>query len=63
MNTKNLLFSAVAIALTGFIVSNIESSYAQNNKRINNIILVHGAFADGSGWQPVYEMLTKKDTG
>jgi pimeloyl-ACP methyl ester carboxylesterase len=27
---------------------------------IKNIVLVHGAFADGSGWQPVYERLTKK---
>jgi pimeloyl-ACP methyl ester carboxylesterase len=24
---------------------------------IRNIVLVHGAFADGSGWQPVYEIL------
>jgi len=27
---------------------------------IKNIVLVHGAFVDGSGWQPVYEMLIKK---
>ena len=25
---------------------------------IRNIVLVHGAFVDGSGWQPVYEILT-----
>jgi pimeloyl-ACP methyl ester carboxylesterase len=25
---------------------------------IRNIVLVHGAFADGSGWQGVYELLT-----
>jgi pimeloyl-ACP methyl ester carboxylesterase len=24
---------------------------------IKNIVLVHGAFVDGSGWQPVYEIL------
>ena len=28
--------------------------------RINNIVLVHGAFADGSGWRPVWERLTAK---
>jgi len=27
---------------------------------IKNIVLVHGAFADGSGWKAVYETLTKK---
>lgn len=26
---------------------------------IKNIVLVHGAFVDGAGWQPVYERLTK----
>jgi pimeloyl-ACP methyl ester carboxylesterase len=26
---------------------------------VNNIILVHGAWVDGSGWRPVYEILTK----
>lgn len=27
---------------------------------IHNIVLVHGAFADGSGWQPVYQRLVAK---
>ena len=27
---------------------------------VRNVVLVHGAFVDGSGWQPVYEILTKK---
>lgn len=26
---------------------------------VRNIVLVHGAFVDGSGWKPVYEILTK----
>src|SRR3954463_9171837 len=25
--------------------------------QVNNIVLVHGAFADGSGWQKVYTIL------
>jgi pimeloyl-ACP methyl ester carboxylesterase len=25
--------------------------------RANNVVLVHGAFVDGSGWQPVYQLL------
>jgi pimeloyl-ACP methyl ester carboxylesterase len=29
-------------------------------QKVNNIILVHGAFADGSGWEAVYNILAKK---
>src|SRR4029434_22589 len=33
---------------------------AQNEvHRIRNIVLVHGAWADGSGWKGVYEILVK----
>src|ERR1700733_11721277 len=33
---------------------------AQNVKhRVHNIVLVHGAWADGSGWQGVYDILVK----
>jgi pimeloyl-ACP methyl ester carboxylesterase len=28
--------------------------------RINNVVLVHGGFVDGSGWEPVYKVLTGK---
>ena len=27
--------------------------------RVRNIVLVHGAWADGSGWKGVYEILIK----
>jgi hypothetical protein len=27
--------------------------------RIRNIVLVHGAWADGSGWKGVYDILVK----
>jgi pimeloyl-ACP methyl ester carboxylesterase len=33
---------------------------AQNEKhRVRNIVLVHGAWADGSGWKGVYDILVK----
>ena len=33
---------------------------AQNEEhRIRNIVLVHGAWADGSGWKGVYDILVK----
>lgn len=28
-------------------------------EKVRNVVLVHGAFADGSGWRSVYERLTK----
>ncbi len=28
-------------------------------RKVNNIVLVHGAFADGSGWKGVYDILKK----
>ena len=28
--------------------------------KVKNVVLVHGAFADGSGWKSIYEILTKK---
>jgi pimeloyl-ACP methyl ester carboxylesterase len=31
-----------------------------NAQQVKNVVLVHGAFADGSGWKALYEILTKK---
>lgn len=31
-----------------------------NAQTIKNVVLVHGAFADGSGWRALYDILTKK---
>ena len=28
--------------------------------QVKNVVLVHGAFADGSGWKALYEVLVKK---
>src|ERR1700744_2174016 len=30
-----------------------------SNKSVNSIVLVHGGFVDGSGWEGVYKQLTK----
>ena len=40
------------------LLSGAPSLHAQR-ARINNIVLVHGAWVDGSGWKPVYEILVK----
>lgn len=49
----------LTIVLLSFSFFVCTSASAQTAK-INNVVLVHGAFADGSGWKKVYEILTKK---
>ena len=34
-------------------------SAQKDEHRVRNIVLVHGAWADGSGWKGVYDILTK----
>ncbi len=41
-----------------FITMSANISSAQT--QVKNIVLVHGAFADGSGWEEVYKILKKK---
>lgn len=34
-------------------------SQNDNNHRVRNVVLVHGAWADGSGWKGVYDILVR----
>ncbi len=44
----------------GFLLLSCCAISAQNQQhRIRNIVLVHGAWADGSGWKSVYDILVK----
>lgn len=36
------------------------SSAQTTTTTVKNVVLVHGAFADGSGWRALYEVLSKK---
>ncbi|MBC7935570.1 MAG: alpha/beta hydrolase [Rhizobacter sp.] len=42
------------------MMSVVKTVNAQAPDKVKNVILVHGAFADGSGWEEVYNILTKK---
>jgi pimeloyl-ACP methyl ester carboxylesterase len=53
--TKLKAFLAIAAAL--ILVSSTATASADP---IKNIVLVHGAWVDASGWKPVYEILTKQ---
>ena len=32
----------------------------KNTQRVTNVVIVHGAFSDGSGWQSVHRILTRQ---
>lgn len=49
-----------AALLTAILVIVSLSFTATQAQKIKNIVLVHGAFADGSGWEDVYKILVKK---
>ena len=54
LRIAQLLFITLLLLLACFKLS------AQNEQhRLRNIVLVHGAWADGSGWKGVYEILVK----
>ena len=63
---RNLLASAAALTLAAGVAVNAAPASAApasapsvSNGAVKNIVLVHGAFADGSGWEGVYKILTK----
>ena len=53
--TKLKAFLAVAAVL-----SLVSSTAPASADPVKNIVLVHGAWVDASGWKPVYEILTKQ---
>ena len=56
MRTVRPISQSLCILLVLFTCSALS---AQNKDRIKNIVLVHGAWADGSGWRGVYDILVK----
>lgn len=48
----------VSIAMAGLMLTGGCGVFAQTP--VKSIVLVHGAFADGSGWEALYGLLTKK---
>ena len=56
-------FCCVALFLLigcGHVAQNPQNHVARSEQpRVWNIVLVHGAWADGSGWKGVYDILVK----
>ena len=57
MDGEQKVFRSLCLALFPFVCCAL---FAQNAEhRVRNIVLVHGAWADGSGWKGVSDILTK----
>lgn len=63
MSTKAksiLAATAVAAALLAASTSAQSVDEIPTSQSVRNVVLVHGAFADGSGWRGVYDDLTQR---
>ncbi|MFF2322722.1 alpha/beta fold hydrolase [Agrobacterium sp. NPDC058088] len=58
VSTISAIASAVTLAAT--LSANAADNTIPNDQSVRNVVLVHGAFADGSGWKGVYDNLTKR---
>lgn len=52
--------SLFLLSISFMLLSGLTHLSAQSTKIIKNVVLVHGAFVDGSGYRGVYEILSKK---
>jgi len=59
--TKILAALTLPVLLTALLLTTTKNAAAQE-PHIKNVVLVHGAFADGSGWRALFDVLTKKVT-
>lgn len=64
LNNLRTLAAAAAFALSIPAVAHSQdvdhSAHVAAPQPVRNVVLVHGAFADGSGWRGVYDELTKR---
>ncbi|WP_236675868.1 alpha/beta hydrolase [Chryseolinea lacunae] len=58
MIRKQTLLSALLAVVLSFITLGMAN--AQTTGAAKNIVIVHGAFADGSGWETVFKILTRR---
>lgn len=54
---KKIIKTIAIMVLTAMSVSQVD---AQNAQAAKNVVIVHGAFADGSGWENVYKILSAR---
>ena len=50
----------VLATVVGVAANSVAGEQPSNAGAAKNVVLVHGAFADGSGWRGVYDELTSR---
>ncbi len=63
MTKPGIVSAAVTTIAAASLTGAANAQAATNNsdgKPVKNVVLVHGAFADGSGWRGVYDELTRR---
>lgn len=58
MKVERLAGAVLAVALL-FGRAEVVVAQTSNRETVRNVVLVHGGFVDGSGWEPVYNALKK----
>jgi pimeloyl-ACP methyl ester carboxylesterase len=59
MKTSTIIAATAAIGIAA-ATSAQSAEKIPDNQVVRNVVLVHGAFADGSGWRGVYDNLTQR---
>jgi pimeloyl-ACP methyl ester carboxylesterase len=57
IQVRRAVFGVLPIIALVFGHQEVTMSHAKANGRVKNVVLVHGGFVDGSGWQGVYDTL------
>lgn len=60
MSMKKALLAATATAATIASTLAYPADRIPESQAVRNVVLVHGAFADGAGWRGVYDELTQR---
>jgi len=60
MNTKAIVAAVLALSISAAAQSSEPTAPGKDHRQPRNVVLVHGAFADGSGWRRVYDDLTAR---
>lgn len=59
-STRTLIAAAVAAAAINTAADAQPATARPDGQPARNVVLVHGAFADGSGWRRLYDELTRR---
>jgi pimeloyl-ACP methyl ester carboxylesterase len=60
---NNAIRTTAALTIATGLLGNVQAATAQpipDSQAVRKVVLVHGAFADGSGWRGVYDDLTAR---